>query len=102
VFSSKGKNYASPETGFISYGEIDCWVHNQEKQGLMTLYFKNFDNYINLCKYMDNIGNENNNNENNNNNNNNETNNENKILLNDVLLIALSIIFLIEIIKIIC
>ena len=45
IYENNNKMHACPETGFYTWFGINCWVYNQEKQGLLTLYFKTIYEY---------------------------------------------------------
>ena len=47
VFDSSAGN-AIPTTGVHTYDGVDVWVHNQEKQGYMTYYYKSKEECVKL------------------------------------------------------
>lgn len=45
--------YENPSTGIVRYDDVDVFIYNQSKQGIIVLFFENCDEYKKLCKKCD-------------------------------------------------
>ncbi len=52
--NSNGSGTAIMPTGHYQFDGVKVWVHNQEKQGYMTLYFESYDEYSKLLNIIEN------------------------------------------------